>query len=61
MVFASIAEVKKAVRMAVDFYNNRKPHMNINMMTPKQAADCKGEIKKMWNSRRVKAIKHARI
>ena len=57
MVFASIAEVKKAVRMAVDFYNNRKPHMNINMMTPKQAADCK----KMWNSRREQAIKQARI
>jgi transposase InsO family protein len=61
MTFTSIAEVKKAVRMAVDFYNNQRPHMSINMMTPKQAAECEGEIKKVWNSRREQAIKQARI
>ena len=61
MVFTSIAEVRRAVKLAIEFYNNHRPHMSINMMTPKQAADCKGEIKKMWNSRREQAIKQARI
>ena len=61
MKFHSIEEVQKALRVAVDFYNNHRPHMSINMMTPKQAAGCKGEIKKMWNSRREQAIKQARI
>ena len=61
MVFTSIAEVRRAVKLAVDFYNNHRPHMSINMMTPRQAADCKGEIRKMWNSRREEAIKQARI
>ena len=61
MVFTSIAEVRRAVKLAIEFYNNHRPHMSINMMTPKQAADCKGEIKKMWNSKREQAIKQARI
>ena len=61
MTFTSITEVRRAVRLAVDFYNNHRPHMSINMMTPKQAADSKGEIKKMWNSRREQAIKQARV
>ena len=30
----------------------------INMMTPKQAAECEGEIKKMWNSKREKLKNH---
>ena len=61
MFFTSIAEVRRAVKLAIEFYNNHRPHMSINMMTPKQAADCKGEIKKMWNSKREQAIKQARI
>jgi len=32
-VFRSIKEVIDAVDLAVDFYNNRRPHMSIDMMT----------------------------
>ena len=31
--------------------------MSINMITPSQATACEGEIKKLWVSYRVKAIK----
>ena len=57
MHFRNIEEVKVAVANAVDFYNNERPHMSINMMTPSQATACEGEIKKWWISYRVKAIK----
>ena len=57
MCFRNIEEVKVAVANAVDFYNNERPHMSINMMTPSQATACEGEIKKLWISYRVKAIK----
>lgn len=57
MRFRNIEEVKVAVANAVDFYNNERPHMSINMMTPSQATACEGEIKKWWISYRVKAIK----
>jgi hypothetical protein len=56
-VFHSIEEVKASVRMAVDFYNNERPHMSIDMMTPVEAARCSGEIKKRWTSYRLIAIK----
>jgi transposase InsO family protein len=48
MVFRSMEEVKAAVSVAVDFYNNERPHMSIDMMTPTEAAGCTGEIAKRW-------------
>ena len=55
--FACIEEVIDAVEQAVDFYNNERPHMSIDMMTPAMAAFCEGEIKKCWISYREKAIR----
>jgi transposase InsO family protein len=57
VVFHNIKEVKAAVAVAVDFYNNERPHMSIDMMTPTEAADCSGEIAKRWTSYRLVAIK----
>lgn len=37
-VFNTIEEVIAAVALAVDFYNNRRPHMSVGMMTPAEAA-----------------------
>jgi transposase InsO family protein len=57
VVFHHIEEVKAAVTVAVDFYNNERPHMSIDMMTPTEAAGCSGEIAKRWTSYRLIAIK----
>jgi transposase InsO family protein len=57
VVFHNIEEVKTAVSVAVDFYNNERPHMSIDMMTPAEAAGCAGEIAKRWTSYRLIAIK----
>ena len=57
MEFHSVAEVREAVAKAVEFYNNRRPHMSTGMMTPSQAAQCDGELRKMWHSYREEAIK----
>lgn len=56
-VFHDIEEVRAAVSVAVNFYNNERPHMSIDMMTPVQAAGCCGEIAKRWTSYRLNAIK----
>lgn len=55
--FFSIEQVIDAVSKAIDFYNNKRPHMSIDMMTPAQAAICEGEIDKWWHSYREDAIK----
>ena len=44
--FYSITQVKEAVKAAIAFYKEERPHMSINMMTPRQASLCVGEITK---------------
>ena len=60
LIYNSIDRLKEDMVVKIDFYNNRRPHMSINMMTPAQAALCEGEIEKKWHSFRTAAIKAAR-
>ena len=55
--FFSIEEVRKALKVAIDFYNNERPHMSLDWKTPAEAALCTGELKKKWKSYRELAIK----
>lgn len=57
MRFSNISQVMTAVTKAINFYNNKRPHMSIDNMTPAQAASCTGEINKRWHSWRETAIK----
>lgn len=57
MSFTCIVDVKKAVRLAINFYNEERPHMSLDGLTPREAAKKKGEINKKWISYREKAIK----
>ena len=50
--FRSIEEVRKAVRRAVEFYNNERPHLSLDNMTPAEAAMQTGRLKKRWRSYR---------
>ena len=56
-IFRSINEVIAAVAVAVDFYNNRRPHMSIGMMTPARAAESTGDRDMKWKSWRFETIK----
>ena len=49
--------MKKAIAIAVDFYNNERPHMSLDWKTPSEAALYTGELKKKWVSRRENFIK----
>lgn len=57
MTFTCIEEVQKAVGFAIRFYNEERPHMSLDGMTPREAATRTGEINKKWISYREKAIK----
>lgn len=57
MSFFTVDEVKAALRTAVDFYNNERPHLSLDGMTPCQASRTTGEIQKNWISFREIAIK----
>jgi transposase InsO family protein len=38
----SIEQVDRAVYKTIDFYNNKRPHRSLNMLTPREAADWLG-------------------
>lgn len=48
--FDGITQVHEKVKRAVDFYNNHRPHRSLDMMTPAQAKEKTGGIKKRWKS-----------
>ena len=54
--FANIRQVSDAVRKAVKFYNEERPHSSIDMLTPDQAHRTEGKLKKHWHSYRDDAI-----
>jgi transposase InsO family protein len=58
MVFGSIQEVIAAVAVAVDFYNNRRPHMSLGMRTPASMNESTGDRDMKWKSWRFEAIKN---
>ena len=59
--FRSIGEVRRALDKAIAFYNDERPHMSLNNMTPRQAASCKGRIQKKWTSYREKYLENLEI
>jgi putative transposase len=44
----------EAVKIAVDKYNNRRPHRSCNMLTPAHAHKQTGVLKKHWNNKKKK-------
>ncbi len=48
--FETIELVRQAVQQAVTFYNTKRPHRSLDMLTPQQAFGKTGMIKKRWTS-----------
>jgi len=61
IVYHSIEDLRNDLVVKIDFYNTRRPHMSINMMTPVQAAFCEGKINKRWHSYREDAIRRTAL
>lgn len=46
--FESFEQAKQHIQKAVEYYNTRLPHSSVDMMTPDQAHQHIGELKKHW-------------
>ena len=55
-VFTNISDAIAAV--AVDFYNNGRPHMSIGMSVQEDMVDAVGDRNMRWTSYRMNAIKN---
>ncbi len=47
--FEDFNTAHEAVKIAIDKYNNKRPHRSCNMLTPSQAHKQTGLLKKHWN------------
>ena len=59
-MFRSIDDANLAISKAIATYNTIRPHMSIDYMTPQEARECTGPLKKRWRSYREDAIQKAR-
>lgn len=48
MDLKNLAEAKKAVKQIINLYNNQRPHTSIEMLTPAQAHQTTGTLKRLW-------------
>jgi transposase InsO family protein len=50
MKFSSIGQVSKQLGEIIRIYNEKRPHSSLDMMTPKEAHNQSGELKKHWKN-----------
>lgn len=48
--FPSFSVAKKQISKIIDFYNNERPHRSIEMLTPSEAYNKKGVLKRKWKT-----------
>lgn len=49
--FTCIEEAREDIGRIIRFYNERRPHMSNNMLTPSEAHDMSGELKRRWKEK----------
>ena len=49
--FASYEEAVKSIRQAVKFYNELRPHLSCNYLTPNQAHKQRGKLLRRWKNK----------
>lgn len=54
-VFPEYFDAQEQVKRAVELYNHSRPHMSCDMMTPDQAHQKTGTLKKHWKKYKIKA------
>jgi transposase InsO family protein len=48
--FSSFEEAEQFIEEAIDYYNNRRPHLSCDKMTPNEAHTHTGKLKRHWKT-----------
>jgi transposase InsO family protein len=48
--FCSIERAKTEIKKFIAFYNQQRPHRSVEWLTPNQAHQCTGQLKRVWKS-----------
>ena len=52
--FCNIDEAKTEIKKFIEFYNRQRPHRSVQWLTPNQAHECSGELRRVWKTYRRK-------
>jgi transposase InsO family protein len=55
--FCNIATAKTEIKKFVKFYNHQRPHRSVQWLTPEEAYNCAGPLRRAWKTYRSKAQK----
>ena len=55
--FSNIDEAKREIKKFIEFYNQQRPHRSVQWLTPNQAYQCTGALKRAWKAYRRKQPK----
>ncbi len=50
MNLKNIVDAKKAVKQIISIYNSERPHSSVQMLTPNQAHQMTGTLKRLWKT-----------
>ena len=56
LTLKNYSEAYKAVKGIISIYNNERPHLSIEMLTPNEAHQMTGALKRLWKSYRQRKI-----
>lgn len=52
MGLKNVVDAKKAVKQIINIYNSERPHSSVQMLTPNQAHQMTGTLKRLWKTYR---------
>lgn len=48
--FSNIDQAKTEIKKFIEFYNQKRPHRSVQWLTPSQAHQCTGTLKRIWKN-----------
>ena len=54
--FCNIEDAKTEIRRFIEFYNQQRPHRSVQWLTPNEAHQCSGALRRVWKSYQRKAL-----
>lgn len=48
--FCNIEQAKTEIKKFIEFYNQQRPHRSVQWLTPNQAHQCTGALKRVWKT-----------
>ena len=54
--FCNIEEAQTEIKKFIEFYNQQRPHRSVQWLTPNQAHQCTGALKRVWKSYQRKVV-----